>query len=87
MELKKQMKRQNVSSAIGALTTLFYLHQDTEMGIRTLEFYIENGLLTDKKLIAEIMEETRCCDLIHAIKLFDMPAAERIKVILRGVKS
>ncbi|MDA1678648.1 hypothetical protein [Bacillus cereus group sp. TH152-1LC] len=79
------MKRQNIHSAIGALTTLFYVHQDTEMGIRTLESFIENGLLNDKRLLAEIFEETRCCDLIHVIKLFDMPAAERIENILKGV--
>lgn len=78
------MKRQNVSSAIGALTTLFYVHQDTEMGIRTLEHYIEMGLLNDKRLLAEIFEQTRCCDLLHAIKLFDMRAAEQIEDILRG---
>ncbi|MEH7668967.1 hypothetical protein V7419_19790 [Bacillus sp. JJ689] len=79
------MKRQNVHSAIGALTTIFYVHQDTEMGIKTLEFYIECGLLKNASLIAEILEETRSCDLIHAIKLFDMKFAERIEDILRGV--
>ncbi|HDR7395829.1 TPA: hypothetical protein QCX23_003105 [Bacillus toyonensis] len=81
------MKRQNVHSCISALTTLFYVHQDTEMGIRTLEQYIDMGLLNDKRLIAEILEETRSCDLIHVIKLFDMKAAEQIEDILRGVKS
>ncbi|HDR7529725.1 TPA: hypothetical protein QCX69_000805 [Bacillus anthracis] len=81
------MKRQNVHSAISALTTLFYVHQDTEMGIRTLEQYIEMGLLNDKRLLAEIFEQTRSCDLIHVIKLFDMVAAEQIEDILRGVKS
>ncbi|MBE5096466.1 hypothetical protein [Bacillus thuringiensis] len=78
------MKRQNVHSCIGALTTLFYVHKDSEMGIRTLEQYIEMGLLNDKRLLAEIFEQTRCCDLLHAIKLFDMKAAERIENILRG---
>ncbi|KXY07452.1 MULTISPECIES: hypothetical protein [Bacillus cereus group] len=78
------MKRQNVHSAIGALTTLFYVHQDTEMGIKTLEFYIECGLLENTSLIAEIIEETRSCDLLHSIKLFDLPTAERIEDILRG---
>lgn len=78
------MKRQNVSSAIGALTTLFYVHQDTEMGIKTLEFYIDNGLLNDKELIAEIFEQTRCCDLLNVIRLFDDLAAKRIEDILRG---
>ncbi|MFK4313128.1 MULTISPECIES: hypothetical protein [unclassified Bacillus (in: firmicutes)] len=77
------MKRQNVSSAIGALTTLFYVHQDTEMGIRTLEQYIEMGLLNDSKLIAEIMEETQCYDLLNVIRLFDDVAAEQIEDILR----
>ncbi|MED1038651.1 hypothetical protein S2E19_04847 [Bacillus mycoides] len=81
------MKRQNVSSAMGALTTLFYVHQDTEMGIRTMEHYIELGLLNDRRLIAEVFEQTRCCDLIHAIKLFDMRAAKQIEDILKGVKS
>ncbi|KAB7640287.1 hypothetical protein [Bacillus sp. B3-WWTP-C-10-D-3] len=79
------MKRQNVHSAIGALTTLFYVHQDTEMGIATLEHYIEMGLLNDKELLAEIFEQTRSCDLLHVIKLFDMVAAEQIEDILRGV--
>ncbi|PFZ64881.1 hypothetical protein [Bacillus wiedmannii] len=79
------MKRQNVHSAISALTTLFYVHRDSELGIRTLERYIEWGLLNDSKLIAEILEETRSCDLLHAIKLFDMKCAERIEDILRGV--
>ncbi|PFZ50767.1 hypothetical protein [Bacillus wiedmannii] len=81
------MKRQSVSSCIGALTTLFYVHKDSEMGIATLERYIEWGLLNDKRLIAEIMEQTQCCDLINVIKLLDYVAAERIEDILRGVKS
>ncbi|MFK4317506.1 hypothetical protein ABH946_000204 [Bacillus sp. RC145] len=79
------MKRQNVSSAIGALTTLFYVHQDTYLGIKTMEFYVELGLLENASLVAEVLEETRSCDLLHAIKLFDMTAAERIENILRGV--
>ncbi|HDR7564762.1 TPA: hypothetical protein QCX51_001960 [Bacillus mycoides] len=78
------MKRQNVHSAIGALTTLFYVHQDTEMGIRTLECYIEWGLLENASLIAEIFEETQCCDLLNVIRLFDDVAAGRIEDILRG---
>lgn len=79
------MKRQNVSSCIGALTTLFYVHQDSEMGIATLEHYIELGLLNDLRLIAEIFEQTRSIDLLHVIKLFDVMAAEQIEDILRGV--
>ena len=78
------MKRQSVSSAIGALTTLFYVHKDSEMGIKTLVFFIEHGLLNDTRLLAEIFEETRSCDLLHVIKLFDMRAAEQIEDILRG---
>ncbi|PER41044.1 hypothetical protein CN479_06475 [Bacillus thuringiensis] len=78
------MKRQNVHSCIGALTTLFYVHKDSEMGIATLEHYIEMGLLNDKKLIAEIMEQTQCCDLINVIRLLDYVAAERIEDILKG---
>ncbi|MDR4144914.1 hypothetical protein [Bacillus paranthracis] len=81
------MKRQNVHSCIGALTTLFYVHKDFEMGIATLEHYIELGLLNDTRLIAEIFEQTQCCDLLQVIKLFDMVAAEEIEDILRGVKS
>ncbi|HHK5547672.1 TPA: hypothetical protein ACQUHN_004146 [Bacillus thuringiensis] len=79
------MKRQNVSSAIGALTTLFYVHRDTYLGMATMEFFMEKGLLKDASLIAEILEETRSCDLLHVIKLFDNVAAERIEDILRGV--
>ncbi|PEN68505.1 hypothetical protein [Bacillus wiedmannii] len=78
------MKRQSVSSCIGALTTLFYVHKDSEMGIATLEHYIEIGLLNDKKLIAEIMEQTQCLDLINVIRLLDYVAAEHIEDILKG---
>lgn len=78
------MKRQNVHSAIGALATLFYVHQDSELGIRTLEMYIEHGLLNDTKLIAQIFEQTQSCDLLNVIRLFDDLAAERIEDILRG---
>ncbi|GIX57446.1 hypothetical protein [Bacillus paranthracis] len=81
------MKRQNVHSAIGALTTLFYVHQDTYLGIATMEHYVELGLLNDTRLLAEILEETQSCDLLRVIKLFDSLAAERIEDILRGVKS
>ncbi|ENB9402991.1 hypothetical protein ABI817_002749 [Bacillus cereus] len=78
------MKRQNVHSCIGALTTLFYVHKDSEIGIRTLEMYIEHGLLDDTKLLAEIFEQTRNCDLLNIIRLFDNLAAEQIEDILRG---
>lgn len=78
------MIRQNVHSAIGALTTLFYVHQDQYLGMQTMEFFIERGLLNDKRLIAEIFEETRCCDLLNVIKLFDDVATEQIEDILRG---
>ncbi|HFK1735242.1 MULTISPECIES: hypothetical protein [Bacillus cereus group] len=78
------MKRQSVHSAISALTTIFYKHKDSELGIKTFELYIENGLLNDTKLLAEIFEETQCYDLLNTIKLFDMIAAERIEDILRG---
>ncbi|AFH86487.1 hypothetical protein BAHan_5630 [Bacillus anthracis] len=54
------------------------------MGIATLERYIEWGLLENASLIAEIMEQTQCCDLINVIKLLDYVAAERIEDILRG---
>lgn len=79
------MKRQNIHSCIGALTTLFYVHKDSELGIRTLERYIEWGLLNDTRLLAEIFEQTQCCDLLNVIRLFDMVAAERIEDVLRGV--
>lgn len=82
-----KMKRQNVHSAIGALTTLFYVHQDTYMGMTTMEMYVEMGFLQDVSLITEIMEETQCYDLLNVIRLFDAVASERIESILRGVKS
>lgn len=78
------MKRQNVHSAIGALTTLFYVHQDQHLGMQTMELYTKLGLLENANLIAEIFEQTRCCDLLHVIKLFDMKASEQIEDILRG---
>ncbi|WP_242284718.1 hypothetical protein PY144_14865 [Bacillus cereus] len=79
------MNRQNVHSAIGALTTLFYVHRDSYLGMATMEFYVEMGLLQDARLIAEILEQTRSFDLLHVIKLFDAVVAERIENILRGV--
>ncbi|MBJ7947146.1 hypothetical protein V7420_27220 [Bacillus toyonensis] len=60
------------------------MHQDTEIGIRTMERYVEMGLLEDASLVAEILKETRCCDLLLVIKLFDFQSAERIETILRG---
>lgn len=78
------MKRQNVHSAISALTTLFYEHRDIYLGMTTMEFYVEMGLLKDTSLITEILEETRCYDLLNVIKLFDNVAAEQIEDILRG---
>lgn len=79
------MKRQSVHTAISALTTIFYGHKDKELGIKTLEFYIENGLLNDTRLLAEIFEETQCYDLLNVIRLFDNLAARQIEDILRGV--
>ncbi|MFB5574708.1 hypothetical protein [Bacillus cereus] len=79
------MKRQSVHSAISALTTIFYGHHDTYLGMKTMEFYVENGLLNDKELLAEIMEQTQCYDLLNVIRLFDVMAAEHIEGILRGV--
>ncbi|PEJ11557.1 hypothetical protein [Bacillus wiedmannii] len=78
------MKRQNVHSAIGALTTLFYVHQDTYLSMTTMEHYVEMGLLNDTKLLAEIFEQIQSCDLLNVIRLFDDLAAERIENILRG---
>ncbi|MCC2444228.1 hypothetical protein OCB02_08740 [Bacillus cereus] len=81
------MKRQNVHSALGALTTLFYVHKDSYLGIATMEAYVEMGLLNDTRLLAEIFEQTQCCDLLNVIRLFDDAAAERIENILRGATS
>lgn len=78
------MKRQNVHSAIGALTTIFYVHRDTYLGIATMEAYVEMGLLNDSRLIAEILEETRSYDLLNVIRLFDNVAAECIENIMRS---
>ncbi|WP_242264107.1 hypothetical protein [Bacillus cereus group sp. BfR-BA-01400] len=78
------MNRQNVHSAIGALTTLFYVHRNQYLGMQTMETYVEMGLLNDRRLLAEIFEETRCCDLLNVIRLFDNLAAEQIEDILRG---
>ncbi|MCS3594980.1 MULTISPECIES: hypothetical protein [Bacillus] len=80
----ERMKRQNVHSAMGVLKTLFYMYQDTKMGIRTMECYVEMGLLEDTNLVAETLKKTRCCDLLHVIKLFDFQSAEQIEHISRG---
>lgn len=49
-----------------------------------MEFYTKLGLLEDASSIAEIFEETQCCDLLNVIRLFDNLVAERIENILRG---
>ncbi|MFJ7763562.1 hypothetical protein [Bacillus toyonensis] len=49
-----------------------------------MERYVEMGLLEDASLVAEILKETRCCDLLLVIKLFDFQSAERIETILQG---
>lgn len=47
------MNTQNV------LTDLFHIHQDTYIGIKTMEFYVEIGLLQDERLVANELEENR----------------------------
>ncbi|EJR31130.1 MULTISPECIES: hypothetical protein [Bacillus cereus group] len=78
------MNKKNLSSAIDVLQNLFYVHKDQYVGIQTFEFYLEIGLLQDSRLVAEVIEENRAFDLIHIMKLLDMPAAEYIENILRG---
>lgn len=79
------MNKQNISSAIDVLTDLFYVHKDSYLGMKTFEFYVGLGLLRDIRLVAEVLEEKRAFDLIHAIKLFDIPIAERIENSLKGI--
>ncbi|MFK4423967.1 hypothetical protein [Bacillus sp. RC51] len=78
------MNYKNVSSAIDVLTNLFYVHKDQYVGMMTFEFYVEIGLLKNASLVAEVIEEKRCFDLIHIMKLLDMPTAEHVESILRG---
>ncbi|MGQ0437730.1 hypothetical protein ACT4UT_05615 [Bacillus sp. B-TM1] len=63
---------------------MFYVHKNQYIGIQTFEFYVEIGFLQDSRLVAEVIEEYRAFDLLHIIKLLDMPAAEYIENILRG---
>ncbi|HDR7770403.1 TPA: hypothetical protein QCY13_001640 [Bacillus paranthracis] len=79
------MNKQNVSSAIDVLTDLFYVHKDSYLAMKTFEFYVELGLLQDSKVLAEVIEEKRAYDLIHAMKLFDIPFAQRVESILKGI--
>ncbi|PGZ95175.1 hypothetical protein COE51_21340 [Bacillus pseudomycoides] len=78
--------RQNVSSAIDVLTNLFYVHKDSYLGIRTLEFYVEIGLFQDARLVAEVIEEKRAYDLVIVMKSLAIPFAEQIEEILKGVQ-
>ncbi|PDZ09451.1 hypothetical protein COM49_29965 [Bacillus pseudomycoides] len=61
-----------------------YIHQDTYMRIKTMEFYVEIGLLQDERLVANELEENRAFALINVIKLLDVTSTERIESILRG---
>lgn len=79
-----QVNAQNVLSAIDVLTDLFHIHQDTYMRIKTMEFYVEIGLLQDERLVANELEENRAFTLINVIKLLDVTSTERIESILRG---
>ncbi|PGM60055.1 hypothetical protein CN947_18965 [Bacillus cereus] len=79
------MNRQNVSSAIDVLTSLFYVNKDQYLGMKTFELYVELGLLKDERLVAEVLEEKRSFDILHAMKLFDIPIAQRIESILKGI--
>ncbi|HDR7261396.1 TPA: hypothetical protein QCX12_005154 [Bacillus paranthracis] len=79
------MNKQNVVSCIDVLTHLFYTNKDNYLGMKTLELYINLGLLRDVNLLANVLEEKRAFDLIHTIKLFDIPSAQRIESILKGV--
>ncbi|ENQ3108396.1 hypothetical protein ACEOWJ_004541 [Bacillus cereus] len=78
------MNTQNVLSAIDVLTDLFHIYQDTYMRIKTMEFYVEIGLLQDERLVANELEENRAFALINVIKLLDVTSTERIESILRG---
>jgi hypothetical protein len=78
------MNRRHMSSAIDVLTGLFYVNKDSFLGMITLELYVELGLLQDSSLIAEVIEEKRSFDLIHAIKLLDVTVAEHVESIIRG---
>ncbi|MED2981280.1 hypothetical protein P4311_07495 [Bacillus thuringiensis] len=78
------MNQKNISSAIDVLTSLFYVHKDQYVGMMTFEYYVEIGLLKDASLVAGVIEEKRCFDLIHILKLLDMPTADYIESILRG---
>ncbi|WP_257153355.1 hypothetical protein [Bacillus pseudomycoides] len=54
------------------------------MRIKTMEFYVEIGLLQDERLVANELEENRAFALINVIKLLDVTSTERIESILRG---
>ncbi|QWH32194.1 hypothetical protein EXW51_28975 (plasmid) [Bacillus mycoides] len=75
---------QNVSSAIDILTDLFYVHSDTYMGIKTMEFYVQIELIQDGRLVANVLKEKRVFDLINVIKLLEVTSTEQIENIFRG---
>ncbi|PEF45310.1 hypothetical protein CON22_17535 [Bacillus cereus] len=78
------MNKKNLSSVIDVLTNLFYVHKDQYVGMKTFEFYVESGFFKNASLVAEVIEENRCFDLIHTMKLLDMTTAEHIENILRS---
>ncbi|MED0887010.1 hypothetical protein P4T51_08135 [Bacillus mycoides] len=45
-----KMNKKHLSSAIDVLQNLFYVHKNQYIGIKTMEFYVEIGLLHDERL-------------------------------------
>ena len=76
------MNEQHVRSAVEVLDQLFATQEDDYMGMKTLELYIELGLLKHAPLLASVIEEKGCGDLVDKFTLFDVPATEQIKLYL-----
>ncbi|WP_034670658.1 hypothetical protein [Ectobacillus panaciterrae] len=79
------MDKLTVDSAVDTLSQLFHGENANEyLAMRTLELYIELGLLKDVRYVAEAIEEIRSSSLLTKIKLFDVVSAEQIEQRLRG---
>ncbi|PHD71676.1 hypothetical protein COF64_22755 [Bacillus sp. AFS043905] len=82
------MKREQIKSAIGALTQLFFSdNKNQELGLQTLEYFVHDlKFLKDIDHVAKMIEQQQAYALIPKLRLFDNKSADEIEVALNGLR-
>lgn len=78
------MNKQQLKSAVGALNQLFFSeNSNQELGLQTLELYMDLGFKKDADLLAALLEEEGAYALVSHIKVLDVAFAKEIEIALR----